>query len=88
MDRRYSKVIVTDTIVSSVPTQMDLVQEMDWEDHTQFLTLEEAGLEEVSSQPMVGGLFDEGYHVYGNVIEYCEWFYEALDMGVSDITTI
>jgi hypothetical protein len=48
---------------------MDLVDQMMWEDLTDFLTLEEAGLEESGSHP--DG--DSG------VCQYVEWFYDGED---------
>jgi len=82
MDRRYMFITTTDVLVSSVPSQLDLVQEAEWEDHVEFITLEEAGFEEEASQPIVGGLFDEGYHEQGNVLEYVDWFYDGeLELG-------
>jgi hypothetical protein len=66
----------------SAPIELDLVQEMEWEAHVEFLTLEEAGFEEEASQPIHGGLFDEGYHTNGGVLEYVEWFYDGeLELG-------
>ena len=85
MDTRYRRVSYLDAVVMSVPTQLDLVQEMEWEDHTEFLSLEDAGLEEVDEQPIVGGLFDEGYHANGNIYEYCTWFHDGDEQAFSAI---
>jgi hypothetical protein len=82
MDTRYSKAVVADALVSLVPSDMDLVEECSWEEHASFITLEEAGFEEEDGQPIVGGLFDEGYHANGSVLEYVEWFYDGeLELG-------
>lgn len=49
----------------------DLVDEMEWEDHTDFLTLEEAGLEEhTEKQPS---------HGYQSVHDYIAWFSDGED---------
>jgi hypothetical protein len=50
----------------------DLVDEMEWEDHAEFISLEEAGLEESSWQP----IFGEGERDIpaGGVWAYCDWW--------------
>lgn len=49
----------------------DLVQEMEWEDHTDFLSLEEAGLEEhTCKQPS---------HGFQSVHDYVDWFSDGED---------
>ena len=51
--------------------KLDLVEEMDWEQHVDFLTLEEAGLEEpCRSQPS---------HGYQSVHDYIDWFSDGED---------
>ena len=56
--------------------QLDLVDEMDWEnnDKVEILSLKDAGLEEDS--------LDEGMHVHGKVFRsgihsYLDWFYDG-----------
>lgn len=78
MDTRYRRASYLDAVVMSVPSQLDLVQEMDWEDHTEFLSLEEAGLEEdTTHQPIHGGRCEDAYTTSGSVLEYCDWFYDG-----------
>ncbi len=36
--------------------ELDLVEQMEWEDHTEFLTLEEAGLENWDKDTVNGAL--------------------------------
>lgn len=49
---------------------LDLVQEMEWEDHTEFLSLEEAGFEEVIDPPR---------HGFQSVHDYIDWFSDGED---------
>jgi hypothetical protein len=51
----------------------DLVDEMQWEDVTDFLSLEEAGLEEAGSCPMFGGHSPIDNGMDG----YLSWFYDG-----------
>ena len=56
----------------NIMQQLDLVQEMEWEDHVEFLTLEEAGLEEYTHEHAHGI-----YHSNeGSIYSYTEWFYD------------
>lgn len=75
MDTRYRRASFLDAVVSLAP--LDLVQEMEWENHVEFITLEEAGLEEASSQPIHGGKCENSYTTNGSVLEYCDWFYDG-----------
>jgi hypothetical protein len=59
-------------------TAMDLVDEMQWEDVIPaecMLSLEEAGLEESSGQPVFGGLAT----IANNIYNYTSWFYDGDD---------
>lgn len=50
---------------------LDLVDEMEWEDHEDFLSLEEAGLEEhTQKQPS---------HGFQSVHDYIAWFSDNED---------
>jgi hypothetical protein len=53
----------------------DLVDEMHWEDLTDFLSFEEVGLEESSAQPIFGGENPMSNGIYA----YTEWFYDGDD---------
>ena len=77
MDTRYRRASYLDAVVASAPIQLDLVQEMEWEEHVEFVSLEEAGLEEVSHQPIHGGKCENAYTTSGSVLEYCDWFYDG-----------
>jgi hypothetical protein len=74
MDTRYRKASYLDA-VSLAP--LDLVQEMEWEEHVEFVSLEEAGFEEDSKQPIHGGKCENSYTTSGSVLEYCDWFYDG-----------
>lgn len=66
--------------MNSKPQELDLVDEMMWEDIVETCTLEEAGLEESGSQPVFGATCGE--RTSGGILEYLEWFYdgEAADL--------
>jgi len=51
--------------------EFDLVQEAEWEDHTDFLTLEEAGLEEDNGR--------QPEHGTNSVHDYIMWFSDNED---------
>ena len=53
----------------------DLVCEMDWEDHTDFLTLEAAGLEEDNSE--------DAFDCVGEP-RHNEWFYDGESSEFTD----
>jgi hypothetical protein len=78
MDTRYRRASYLDAVITSTPIQLDLVEEMEWEDHVEFLTLEEVGLEEDNNyQPIHGGKCENAYTTSGSVLEYCDWFYDG-----------
>jgi hypothetical protein len=57
----------------------DLVDEMQWEDVVEFLSLEEAGLEEYVEEPLHGQ-----YHSSeGSIYSYTDWFYDNDDSAFS-----
>lgn len=59
---------------------IDLVDEMEWEDHTLFLSLEEAGLEEdTNAQPLFGDSVSGFGRTHGSVPEYVAWFSDGED---------
>jgi hypothetical protein len=59
----------------------DLVDEMQWEDVVEFLSLEEAGLEEEGDEPLHGQ-----YHSNeGSIYSYTDWFYDGDDSAFSVI---
>jgi hypothetical protein len=61
--------------------QLDLVDEMQWEDIVEFLSLEEAGLEEYVEEPLHGQ-----YHSNeGSIYSYTDWFYDGDDSAFSVI---
>lgn len=66
--------------MSSKYPELDLVDEMMWEDIVETCTLEEAGLEEDGSQPVFGA--QAGERTSHGILEYLEWFYdgEAADL--------
>lgn len=47
--------------------ELDLVEEADWEEHVEFLSLSDAGLEEEG---------DGNSPENDNVVDYMEWFYD------------
>jgi hypothetical protein len=55
--------------------ELDLVDEMQWEDVVECMSLEEAGLEEHHSAPMFGGLATIANGIYA----YTSWFYDGDD---------
>ena len=57
--------------ISMALPELDLVDQCDWENHVEFLSLEDAGLEENSSQPIHGGKCD------ADTLEYIAWFYDG-----------
>lgn len=60
---------------------MDLVDEMQWEDVVEFLSLEEAGLEEANDEPLHG----QYYSNEGSIYSYTDWFYDGDDSAFSVI---
>jgi hypothetical protein len=52
---------------------MDLVDEMQWEDVVEFLSLEDAGLEEANDEPLHG----QYYSNEGSIYSYTYWFYDG-----------
>jgi hypothetical protein len=63
--------------------QLDLVDEMMWEDVIEFETLEEAGLEEgTEDDPSVHGHFLSNE---GSVFAYTDWFYDGDQSAFSTI---
>ena len=62
--------------ISMALPELDLVDQCDWENHVEFLSLEDAGLEEISSQPIHGGKCDADT-TSGGVLEYIAWFYDG-----------
>lgn len=63
--------------------ELDLVDEMEWEDSDkiEFVSLEEAGLEESHAEPVFGL---EG-STFSSVYEYAEWFYDN-DQSALELT--
>lgn len=61
--------------------QFDLVDEMQWEDVVEFLSLEEAGLEEYVEEPLHG----QYYSNEGSIYSYTDWFYDSDDQAFSVI---
>ena len=60
---------------------LDLVDEMQWEDVVEFISLEEAGLEEYVEEPLHGQ-----YHSSeGSIYSYTDWFYDGDDSAFSII---
>jgi hypothetical protein len=57
-----------------VADELDLVDQMHWEDCVEFLSLEEVGLEE-DSETVHGQYFS----VEGSIYTYTSWFYEDDD---------
>jgi hypothetical protein len=55
--------------------QLDLVDEMQWEDVVEFDTLQDSGLEEPHSQPIFGGTNPLSNGIYA----YTSWFYDGDD---------
>ncbi len=53
--------------------QLDLVDEMQWEDVVEFETLEEAGLEESRDDEPVHGHY---LSCEGSIYSYTDWFYD------------
>ena len=60
-------------------TQFDLVDEMQWEDVVECISLEDAGLEESGSAPSFGGLSKVANGIY----EYTTWFYDGDESAFS-----
>ena len=56
-----------------IKMQLDLVDEMQWEDVVQFETLEEAGLEESTLDEPVHGQY---LSCEGSIYSYTDWFYD------------
>ena len=59
----------------------DLVDEMQWEDVVEFLSLEEAGLEEADDTPL-HGIY---YSCEGSIYSYTDWFYDGDESAFSVI---
>lgn len=59
----------------------DLVDEMQWEDVVEFLTLEEAGFEEENDEPLHGQYFSNE----GSIYSYTDWFYDGDESAFSVI---
>ena len=53
--------------------QLDLVDEMQWEDVVEFETLEEAGLEESTADEPTHGHY---LSCEGSIYSYTDWFYD------------
>ena len=79
MDTRYRKASYLDA-VSLAP--LDLVQEMEWEDHVEFVSLEEAGLEDNNDDEPVHGQY---LSVEGSIYSYTTWFHDGDDEAFSVI---
>jgi hypothetical protein len=62
--------VQADAILLAVPN-LDLVDECDWEDHVETISLEEAGFEEEHSQPVFGLRAQSG-----SVSEYINWWHD------------
>jgi hypothetical protein len=60
---------------------LDLVDEMQWEDVVEFLSLEEAGLEEADCTPLHGIYYSNE----GSIYSYTEWFYDGDESAFSVI---
>lgn len=60
---------------------LDLVDEMQWEDIVEFLSLEEAGFEEVDNTPLHGIYYSNE----GSIYSYTEWFYDGDESAFSVI---
>jgi hypothetical protein len=54
---------------------------MQWEDVVEFLTLEEAGLEEYVEEPLHG----QYYSNEGSIYSYTDWFYDGDESAFSVI---
>ena len=65
----FDEVFQPQFVVEPTPGPLDLADEADWEDRVEFVSLEEAGMEESAS------------HADGDsgVIEYVEWVNEGED---------
>jgi len=59
----------------------DLVDEMQWEDVVEFLSLEEAGFEEADDTPLHGIYYSNE----GSIYSYTDWFYDGDDSAFSVI---
>lgn len=70
MDTRYRRASYLDA-VSLAP--LDLVQEMEWEEHVEFVSLEEVGLEEGSEDEPLHGQY---HGQEGSIYSYTDWFYD------------
>jgi hypothetical protein len=64
------------------PAQLDLVDQMEWEDHVEFLTLEEVGLEEGNDDEPVHGQY---LSIEGSIYGYLAWFHDGDDEAFSVI---
>lgn len=62
--------------------QLDLVDEMMWEDIVEFETLEGAGLEESTEDDPVHGQFLSNE---GSVYSYTNWFYDRDESAFSTL---
>jgi len=59
-----------------------LVQEMEWEDHVEFVSLEEAGLEDNNDDEPVFGQY---LSIEGSIYSYTTWFHDGDDTAFSVI---
>jgi hypothetical protein len=59
--------------------QFDLVDQMQWEEVVEFISLEEAGLEEYVEEPLHG----QYYSNEGSIYSYTDWFYDGDDSAFS-----
>ena len=67
---RHALECQADAILMATP-QLDLVDECDWEDHVETISLEEAGFEEEHEHPVFGLRAQSG-----SILDYIEWFTE------------
>ena len=79
MDTRYRRASYLDA-VSLAP--LDLVQEMEWENHVEYVSLEEAGLEEGSDDEPLHGQY---LSMEGSIYSYTTWFHDGDDTAFSVI---
>ncbi len=68
---RHSLECQADAILMATP-QLDLVDECDWEDHVETISLEEAAIEEDHEQPVFGLRAQSG-----SILDYIDWFYDG-----------
>lgn len=64
------------------PAQLDLVDQMEWEEHVEFLTLEEVGLEEGNDDEPLHGQY---HGQEGSIYSYLSWFHDGDDEAFSVI---